>query len=39
MGISNTEDISVAEVLRWHCFRHNRNTENGSENVTGEIED
>jgi hypothetical protein len=21
------------------CFRHNRNTENGSENVTGEIED
>jgi len=29
--------VTLKDVMG--CFRHNRNTENGSENVTGEIED
>jgi hypothetical protein len=30
---------TITAIASSNCFRHNRNTENGSENVTGEIED
>jgi hypothetical protein len=33
------DGMLVREPAPYVCFRHNRNTENGSQNVTGEIED
>jgi hypothetical protein len=37
-AVVNEEEAVKIEKL-FECFRHNRNTENGSQNVTGEIED